>query len=480
MMGLFRRKKEAPKRTATRSYAGAQTTARLNDFTPSYLSADAELEVALAILRGRARNLERNNPLAKRFLQLMQDNVVGHVGFQLQLRAKNLDGSLDTVANERIEAAWREWTGTVTADGMMDWVEASRMAVRVWGRDGEAFVHIRRGRQFPDGIALKFIEADQIDETLNSRFPGTQNRIRMGVEIDEDERPIAYHMHSMHPGDHGWFSGINQRKYVRVPASDMIHMYIKSRPGQTRGEPPMSAVLTDAKMLAGYRDAEITNRRLAAAKGGFFERDKDSGPVEGVADSETDDGQLEMEVRPGMMTALPEGYRYTPMDPNGSSTDYVGFERQIIRSIATGLGVSYFDLAMDLEAVSYSSIRQGALSDRDFYRAIQRFFISRFAMRVYREWLSMVLDFGNTGLPPRRFAKFSAVEAVKFRPRGWSWVDPSKEVKAYADSVALGITSRRRIAGEQGNDLDDIAQELAEEEPRFPDQSTPVATEDDE
>lgn len=446
-----------------RSYAGASNAARYADFKASYLSADAELETALPKLRARARNLERNNPHARRFVSLLQDNIVGSAGFSLQVSAKRTDGpnsQPDNYGNDLILTAWKKWCRTATADGMMTFREACRAVVRAWGRDGEILVHFRQGRQFRDALALRIYEADHLDETLNRTYPGTRNRIRMGVEIDGDEKPIAYHILTDHPGETVWSSG--NRRYTRIPASEMLHVYIKSRPGQTRGEPPMCVVLTDVKMMAGYREAEVTNRRVAASKMGFFERDENAGPVKGVADSITPDGQLEMEVEPGKMTALPPGYRFNSFNPNTSSTDFAGFERQMIRSIAAGLGVSYFDLAMDLSDVSYSSIRQGALSDRDFYRGLQSFFIERFVWPVYSRWLQNLFDFTDTGIPARRYDKF--LDASSFRGRGWSWVDPQKEIDAAIKAREGRMNSLQNQVAETGRDWWEVADEIAEEE----------------
>jgi lambda family phage portal protein len=468
------RQEPAISRRGRRSYAGAQMTARYADFTASYLSADAELETALPKLRARARNLERNNAHAKRFLQLMQDNVVGHMGFALKMNVKATQDptKTDDYVNAAIRGAFKKWSRTVTADGLMSMVEASRMAVRTFARDGEVLAIFRENAKFPLGLAIRFLEADHLDETLNQTFPGTRNRIRMGVEIDEDERPVAFHILTSHPGETVWSTG--NRRYIRVPASEVLHIYLKNRAGQTRGEPPMAVVMTDAKMLAGYREAEITNRRVAASKMGFFERDAESGPVSGVADAEGEDGQLIMEVEPGKASVLPPGYRFNSFDPNSSSTDYAGFEKQIIRSIAAGLGPNYFDLAMDLDDVSYSSIRQGALSDRDFYRGVQRFFIDRFVTQVFARFLRHFLDFGDSGLPGYRFDRF--LEGAEFQGRGWSWVDPEKEVRAAIQAREGRLDSLHHQAAERGVDWRDVADEIAMEEDYLAEKKIPVIT----
>ena len=439
-----------------RSYDGATSGPLYQDFTMSQLSADAELNVALSKLRARARNLERNNGHARRYIQLMQDNIVGHVGFNLMVQARNVtNGKLDVNGNNQIKTAWRRYCEKVTADGMMSMREASRMAVRTWARDGEVFIQEVTGKSRRDGIEWHFVEADLIDETLNETHKPTGNQIKMGVEIDGFGKPVAYHVLTTHPGDYSWTHRVGAKKYVRVPASKMVHVFVKRRPGQTRGEPPLAPVMNDIKMLGGYREAEITHRRVAASKMGFFEREQKAGPVAGIADT-VDDDDLIIEASPGKMKALPEGYTFKPFDANSTHTDYAAFEKQIIRSISTGLGPSYFDMAMDLDDVSYSSIRQGALSDRDFYRGMQMFFIDAMQLPMYRRWLEM--NFGGMNdtiaLPLSKFDKF--YNASRFIPRGWDWVDPQKEVNAAKAAEDAGYTTKTAIVAEKGGDFADV------------------------
>jgi lambda family phage portal protein len=458
-----RSKKSAtrPSKQAVRQYSGASLAARFGDFNASNLSADAELRNNIEMLRNRSRDLARNNPHLVRFIKLMENNIVGSRGFALQVKAKNANGGTDRAGNARVEEQFRLWSRKVTGDGMMSMREATNLAVRTWCRDGEVFVQKIHSKRFRDTFRLFFIEADQIDHTLNQTNAQTGNSIRMGVEVDGWGAPVAYYALTYHPGDADWAT-IGKRKYRRIPADEIIHTFIKSRPGQTRGEPPMAPIMTDSKMLAGYRDAEITNRRVAAAKMGFFVQREDAGPIAGVADSIDASGQLEMEVEPGKLSTLPMNTDFRSWDPGSSSTDYAQFEKQIIRSIATGLGPSYIDLAMDLEGVNYSSIRQGALADRDFYRGMQAFFVEQFAFEVYGEWLDRAMQFGDLSIPSSRYDKF--YDGSHFRPRGWSWVDPMKETNAAVKAIENNITSLTQVIGDTGRDHEDVFTELQDEQ----------------
>jgi capsid protein len=58
--------------------------------------------------------------------------------------------------------------------------------------------------------------------------------------------------------------------------------------------------------------------------------------------------------------------------------------------------------------------------------------------------------------------KFSA---ATFKPRGWSWVDPTKEVDAYEKAVRCGFTTVSDVIAATGNgrDIEDVIRERRRE-----------------
>ena len=85
------------------------------------------------------------------------------------------------------------------------------------------------------------------------------NEIRMGVELDSFKRPVAYYVLTDHPND-DFFATPKQRKHVRVPASEVIHVFMPTRNYQTRGEPFMAPAISALKMLSGWREASLMLR----------------------------------------------------------------------------------------------------------------------------------------------------------------------------------------------------------------------------
>lgn len=63
--------------TDRRSYSAAAVSRLTASWTTTNKSADADLRGGLKVLRARARDLERNNDYARRFLDMCIDGIVG-------------------------------------------------------------------------------------------------------------------------------------------------------------------------------------------------------------------------------------------------------------------------------------------------------------------------------------------------------------------------------------------------------------------
>jgi lambda family phage portal protein len=279
----------------------------------------------------------------------------------------------------------------------------------------------------------------------------------MGVELDANGKPVAYWMFEEHPHHRDQFGTRTARKHVRVPADEIIHCFIQERAGQTRGVPMMSNVLSRLKMLDGYEEAELVASRIGASKMGFFT--SPSGD-EFVGD-DNDNGVPIMEAEPASFVQLPEGMDFKPFDPQHPTTAFSDFEKAILRGIASGLGVSYVSLSNNLEGVSYSSIRQGTIEDRDHYKMLQQFMVDHFVDDVYRSWLEQAMTYGAVTLPITKYDIFA--DSVTYRPRGFSWVDPQKEIRASIDAVSNGIISLQDVHSQYGKDTEEVFEAISRE-----------------
>jgi len=131
------------------------------------------------------------------------------------------------------------------------------------------------------------------------------------------------------------------------------------------------------------------------------------------------------------------------------------FTRAILRGIAAGTGVSYEALSRDYSQSNYSSSRLALIDDRDLWRTLQQWWIRSFREPLYRDWMQAAVLAGAVPIRADEFAlNRSRYESVRFKPRGWSWVDPTKEVNAYKEAVKAGFTTVSDVIAATGGGLD--------------------------
>jgi lambda family phage portal protein len=451
-----------PRAASQRSFDAAQFTRLTNDFMRAWIASPMQdVRYDLRTLRARARDLERNDPHAKRFFRLLEKNVVGTDGVTLIARAAMLrGGGLHTDANAAIESAWADFcrVGNCTVDRQQGLVDFAKLVLRTMARDGEVF--IRRWKYFDNthGYALQIVDADLFDETFDVRALPNGNVIKMSIELDPFGAPVAYHAWNQHPQDVGW--GNQPLARDRIPASEIWHLFVPQRAGQPRGVTWLNAVMLQLKKLGGYEEAELTAARVAAAKMGFITTDgSDEGPDPSsvdLGDGSLADGDRLMDASPGSIDELAPGQKFQSWDPQHPSGNYSPFTNAIIRSLAVGLDVAAHSLSGDLSQANYGSLRTGLLDERDTYRELQGLLVRFFYDQCYREWVPCAQLTGALALagPAQRFY------AVKWRARGFPWIDPLKDSQAAIIDIDNGLTSRTRVVAERGEDFEDVLADL--------------------
>mgnify|MGYP000051739311 FL=1 len=454
--------RNAPVQTSARKargYAGAQVNRLTGDWVPINTSGDAELVTSLRMLRARSRQVCRDNEHAKNALRIVANNVIG-TGVGMQPTVSFGSGTLRANINEQIDAAFEAWkvADRCHTAGKLHLHDIERLCVMAVVRDGE--VLIRKIRQpFGDGnkvaLSLEVIEADRlIDNYAQATAPGTGNAIRMGVEVDKWMRPVAYWLYPNHPGDYQ-FSTFEASRYIRVPAEEIIHLYVIDRWPQTRGEPWFHAALRRINNIGGYEEAELVAARASAAIMGFRETPESDIPGDGVDDADgVEDGERVTDMSAGIIMDLAPGEKFTGFNPSRPNAAMEPFMRHMLRSFAAGVGCSYSALTRDYSQANYSSERASQLEDRDLWRVVQLWWIRSFRAPLHRELLDAFILAGEVSIPDYYTRRALYVAAVRFKPRGWSWIDPTKEVQAYKLAVRCGFMTVSDVIAATANGAD--------------------------
>jgi lambda family phage portal protein len=243
-----------------------------------------------------------------------------------------------------------------------------------------------------------------------------------------------------------------------VPASDIFHLRIVDRWPQTRGEPWLHTVLRKLDDMNEYSQHEVTAARASAAYFGTIESTDDQ-PI-GVPTEEGAAAPAVMDIEPLSIQQLEPGEELKWHSPNRPNVALDPFMRAMLREVAAGTGTSYESLSRDYSQSNYSSSRLALLDDRDLYKALQQWWLRSFREPLHMMWLQQaVLARAIVSVPVEQYgtdpAKF---EAVLFKPRGWSWIDPTKEVGAYKEAVKAGLTTLTDViaATGDGRDIEDV------------------------
>lgn len=446
----------------SRMYASA-VPSRFNQGFPSFnTSEDLELVSSLRNMRARSRLLVRDAGYAASAKRIIVDNVVG-TGVKLQPSVKTVRGGFNDRVNEGIGEAWTHWMHAPNCHtgGSLHFHDFERQCMGQVFEAGEVFIRIHRmkfGRSTVP-IALELVEAERLVDGY--AYPGAVSTesggVRLGIETDKFKKPIAYWIRDLHPGDIR-LNLEQSDKVTRVDAEDVIHLYVIDRWPQTRGIPWLHAAAGKLQDMNGYSEAEIIAARGAASYLGTIESPEASASFSQLAPDNT----YQTGVEPGIWLKLNPGEKANFVTPNRPTSALDPFMRYMLREISAAVGVSYESLSHDYSQSNYSSSRLSLLNERDVWKSLQAWWIRSFRHRLHHEWMNAAVMAG--AIPEIDAQDFGANHrkylAVKFRPRGWSWVDPQKEVAAYVQSVKSGFRTVEDVIEETGNgtDLEEMLQ----------------------
>lgn len=430
-------------RRALMHYDAATTGRRSKSWAPN--SSDADGAAARrARLSFITRDMIRNTPLATRAQMVITNNVIGD-GIIPKIVAPT--ETLTRNALEMTEAHLD--TTAIDADGRSNLYGLQRLIMNAVVESGEVLIR-RRKRERADGLPLPFqiqvLEADYLDGMKDGQTPNG-NMIIEGIEYDLIGRRVAYHLFDQHPGAQNFFGFRNRAYSRRVPASEVIHVYRQDRPGQRRGVSWFAPVALNLQDLADHQDAKLVQQKIAACFAAF-RVNMDGEPSE-------DEDDFPNTLKPGAILDMAPGedIRFaTPPSVQG----FDEFTRVVIRSVASGLGITYDALSGDLSNVNFSSARMGRtemdrnISSWQWLMMIPQF-CQPFAGWMVEAWMT------QTGNPRVGQSK------ITWSPPHRMLVDPTREIPALREKVRAGFASRQGVIRDLGFDPERIMEEVQQD-----------------
>lgn len=425
---------------ARAEYDGATKGRRAEGWRRRGTDANAEIGRAQKALRDTARDMVRNNGYAARAIAVLAANTIGAgITFQVK-RGGKVDDRLQAIAKTHLEST------DIDADGRHDLYGLQLLAFRSVVEGGAALVRFRQ-RRLSDGLTLPFqlqvLEPDFLDDRQHGRT--TSGSRIYGIEFNQIGARTAYWLFTDHPGS-SIAATIGSKP---TPARDIVHLFRADRPGQQHGVTWFAPVILRSRDFADFEDAELIRQKIAACHVGV---------VHGESDSEVGSEPFDI-MEPGGIWHAPDGRDITFNSPPQTSS-YDAYTKVSLRAIAVGMNVSAHSLTGDLGDLNFSSGRLGWQDDQRQINSWQwQMFIPQFCAGV-GGWLLRVLD---------QVGEDVADVTVEWTPPRREMINPPEDVKANRDAIRSGQKSWSQVVRENGDDPDQVANEIAQDNARFDD-----------
>ncbi len=438
-----------------RHFEGAAEGRRTQGWHRSSTDANAAIGPGLARLRDAARDLVRNNPHAESAVSTICDHTVG---WGIVAKPKP--------ANTRTLDTWNAWANTTVcdADGRHDFYGLQKLVLRTVIESGEVLVR-RRFRQPEDGfelpIQLQVLEPDFLDTAKNSTFSTPAgvvvSRIVQGVEFNAIGRCVAYWLFQDHPGSDSGRLGAS----VRISAENIRHIFKSTRPGQVRAQSWFSPVLLRFKDFDEFEDATLMKQKIAACLAVLTsDVDGTAAPLGTVDPGHADWDSLE----PGAIRQMAAGQTVTVVDPP-QARDYDSYSQNVLRAIATGLGVTYEDLTGDYTEMPFSAARMSRIRHQARVEDWRwRLMIPQFCDPVWGWVMQVAAIWGKAGM-----TLGSSLPVAEWSAPPMPMIDPTAEGLAYQRNVRSGIMTLSEAIRERGYDPDTLLREMASDNKKLDD-----------
>lgn len=443
--------------TLTGGSQGGYAAAKLNRLTKSQASVasseNAQPRADIQRLRAWSWDLYRTNAQARKICRTLESKVIGR-GLRPQSLATAEDGSPNVEFRTKAHQLWSamhtmlDYRGK-PGNGGQDFTELCKTALRGVILGGEILNRFRvvpaqTGSTLPD-TRLQLVSADRL-YTPAEGVSENGNQLFYGIELDSEDRRVAYHVLKYHPSDPRSLAMAVQG-VSRVPASDMTHLYVAEDIDQLRGVPWLCAALQKMRDTGEYEFTELTAAKVAACVVFGYRRatgqTQFGANAQDTGDLVDGDGNRITGVQPGMLIDLGKDGALdmqSPMRPNQGASEFIA---HMLRSQATSVpGVKGSTLTGDFRNSSFSSERS---ADNDIWpelEGLQDWFSGSFCQPIYdRVVASAVLSGWFDGVVDRE--EFAARKDDYLR---CSWQGPvARSINPVDDAAA----SRKRVENGQ-------------------------------
>ena len=449
---------------------------------------DSMMDVDISDLQIRSAELYRDNPIAHSAIEGRVANEIG-VGIQYQprirpLRKARISERQASELNTELKTIADQWSlYGVDKSRQFTLNQFQKQVTRAYATFGEAFVLFGdSAHKGPLSFSMELIAPERVETPPDK---ANDPNVRLGIQY-RGSVVEGYWVRSHHPGDE---KNPGYDKYDFYPRFDeneqprMVHVFDPLFANQSRGIPWLAAVMNRMKDLSDYWEAELVNKEVEACFGLVITGGKGTGSPQEAAEAAADrlDGgegrnKPEVDLSPGAVNYLSEGEEPHPIDPSRPGATFTPFVELSLRSIAAALNYPYELLAKNFFRTTYSSGRLAMLDGRVGFRMRTQ--------TVIDMWLVHV---GAMIAHESIFRGLVDVDYHNYKQNAWSFtrhvwraqnrglLDPEKENKSHTIGLKGEFETKAGIAGDRGEEWEDVDEQLRIEGKRKAERDVQVA-----
>lgn len=490
--------------------AASPVEQEFGDWFPQIRSPDAEINRDRDRMVARMRDHVRNDGMASGGVAKILDQTVGS-----RLRFRSMPdyralahatgvAAFDAVwANEFRQAAEARWRGFADDHGHYNDVtrqqtvsQQLRLALRHKLIDGDALTlaywmpeRVGPGRA-RYATAFKIVDPDRLSnpyQQMDTAF------LRGGVELDDDEAPIAYWIRKAQPND--YYSSVEAMSWERVEREDddgwqrVIHDFDLERASQHRGIGIFAPVLSRLKMLATAYRLELQQSALQSSLGTYVTSPYDPAAVQDALAGEEEELSAYQALRvdyhrdrPAMFNGvqipgLAPGEEIKTVAAQHPYSGFPEFAHEMQAAGASALGLTLEQFNQRWKDMNYSNARGSFM---DIWKTLVRRrndFEQNTASPLVTTWMHEPMERGELPLPN------GAPPYIEYRteysrarwlgpPRGW--LDPVKEPQGAVLEMDAGLSTLDSYSSDQGRDWEEDLDQRKIEVQGFIDRGLPV------
>jgi lambda family phage portal protein len=384
--------------------------------------------------------------------------------------AVDVEGNPDELFKVRARQLWDRWSIECDSRGFPGYGGQNitgilEQVLREVVLCGECFIHFvpltddeAASLKLTIPFVVQVIEAERVREDISTPniegAPG--NAIFRGIEYQRDSgRRIAYHIFDQNPRSLAQPFSLTSK---RVPAEDILHVFVPTRPGQMRGISWFAPVVDSFKLVANMQFYEQVAAAVNACMALVWETPPTGGGagfgLNGVATTDGK-GNAQSIVEPGTILTGPPGAKLGTASTSRPNLNITEFVTHVLRGIAASFPLKSSQVTNDYRGASFSSEAACELDLWHSVLSLHDWFSSSTVHPMYERLILTARLAGYfKGFESQLAADPYALKLTdaQFPPPEIRSINPNNDILAAWTRIKTGVSSITQEAAKLGND----------------------------